>query len=504
MAKAIKGIIELEIDESGLEASLSFTPSVDEGKEWQKGKVLKLLKQKGIATGIDQQAIEAALSEIGQQGKPYSFVAARGTPPQFPKPMNLHYEPLEIPEELAGELKKVFSDGPPVVYSNTAEKEKMELEPSIKIKGYVESGGKIATIFPAQKGISGKNIFGKEISAAKEISQDLFFSDNILDSATDIHSEVSGFFRGGDNWTELIPYKKHTFTVSASEDGITCFIDFDPGTANASLPAAELIFKECEELGFQHDALLTAGELKNILEEAVAGNSPLKQKSVSSTLDAMIRIDIPPDKMKAELTLKKGRGEGKALSLKEISDVIRQKEFKGMDIAQVKEVLLKFYHGEDLLLENFLIVAGKKPLPGKDGAVKWQIPFFEKKKIDELKEVFQASQDKMAEINSLTEFSLASVTEMAPVTERAKVAEIQAATTGESGVDVFGTLIPGLKGKEPEIKYFENVHRVKNEILCSVRGILERGLQGNTVLLRARLHQDSEIRVTLDDGSRAW
>ncbi|HEB10945.1 MAG TPA: DUF342 domain-containing protein [Spirochaetales bacterium] len=498
MAKKIKGIIELEIDESELEARLFFTPSEDKGEEWQKEKVLKLLKQKGIAAGIDQQAIEVALSEIEQQGKPYTFIAARGTPPQLPKPANLHYEPLKIPEEIAGELKKVIPDSPPVVYGNTVEKVKVDVEPSIKIKGYVEAGGKIATIFPSQKGISGKNIFGKELPADKEISEGIFLSDNLRESATDIHSEVSGFFRGGDNWTELIPYKKHTFTISASEDGITCFIDFDPGTANASLPAAELIFKECEELGFGHDALLTAGELKNILEEAVAGNSPLKQKSISSTLDAMIRIDIPPDKMKAELTLKKGRGEGRTLSLKEIGDVIRQKKFKGMDIAQVKEILLKFYRGEDLLLENLLLAAGKEPTQGEDGVIKWQIPFFDKKKTDELKEVFQAGQDQVEQIESIEEFPLTSVEEMASVEERTKVAEIQAATTGEPGADVFGTVIPGSKGKEPEIKYFENVHRVKNEILCSVRGILERGLEGDTVLLRARLHQDSDIQVTLD------
>jgi len=498
MAKVIKGIIELEIDGSGLEAGLSFTPSEDEGEEWQKEKVLKLLKQKGIVAGIDQQAIDAALSEIEQQGKPYTFTAARSIPPHLPKPANLHYEPLKIPEEIAGELERVIPDGPPAVYSNTVEKVKIDVEPSIKIKGYVEAGEKIAVIFPAQKGISGQNIFGKEISIDKEIPEGIFLSDNIRESATDIHSEVSGFFRGGDNWTELIPYKKHTFTISASEDGITCFIDFDPGTANASLPAAELIFEECEELGFERDALLTAGELKNILEEAVVANSPLKQKSISSTLDAMIRIDIPPDKMKAELTLKKGRGEGRTLSLKEIGDVIRQKKFKGMDIAQVKKVLLKFYHGEDLLLENFLIVAGKEPTQGEDGAIKWQIPFFDKKKSDELKKEFQVRQDQVEQIESIEEFPLASVEEMALVEERTKVAEIQAATAGEPGVDVFGAVIPGFKGKEPEIKYFENVHRVKNEILSSVRGILERSLEGNTVLLRARLHQDSEIQVTLE------
>jgi len=498
MAKVIKGIIELEIDESGLEASLSFTPSEDEGEEWQKGKVLKLLKQKGIVAGIDQQAIETALSEIEQQGKPHTFVAARSIPPQPPKPANLHYEPLKIPEEIAGELKRAIPDGPPAVYSNDLEKVKFDVEPSIKKKGYIEAGGKIATIFPAHEGISGKNIFGKEIPAGNEISEGILLSDNIRGSATNIHSEVSGFFRGGDNWTELISYKKHTFTISASEDGITCFIDFDPGTANASLPAAELIFKECEELGFKRDALLTAGELKNILEEAVAGNSPLKQKSVSSTLDAMFRIDIPPDKMKAELTLKKGRGDGRTLSLKEISDIIRQKNFKGMDIDSVKEVLLKFYHGEDLVLENFLIVAGKEATQGEDGVIKWQIPFFDKQKTDELKEVFQANQDKAGKIESLEEFSLDSVEEMASVAERTKVAEIQAATAGEPGVDIFGTVIPGLKGKEPEIKYFEDVHRIKNEIFCGVRGIMERGLDGETVLLRTRLHQDSEIQVTLD------
>lgn len=498
MAKAIKGIIELEIDESGLEAGLSFTPSGDEGEEWQKEKVLKLLKQKGIVAGIDQQAIETALSEIGQQGKPYTFIAARSTPPQPPKPANLHYEPLKIPEEIAGELKKVIPNDPPVVYSNTVEKEMIEVEPSIKIKGYVEAGGKIATIFPAQVGISGKNIFGKELPADKEISEGFFLSDNIRESATDIHSEVSGFFRGGENWTELIPYKRHTFTISVSEDGITCFIDFTPGTANASLPTAELIFEECEERGFEHDALLTAGELKNILEKAVAANSPLKRKSISTTLDAMIRIDISPDKMKAELTLKKGRGDGRTLSLKEISDVIRQKKFKGMDIAGVKEVLLKFYHSEDLILENLLIVAGKEPAQGEDGAIKWQIPFFDKKKTDELKEAFQAGQDQVEQIESIAEFPLSSVEEMASVEERTKVAGIQTATAGEPGVDVLGTVIPGLKGKEPEIKYFENIHRIKNEILCSVRGILERGLEGDTVLLRARLHRDSEIRVTLD------
>lgn len=530
MAEIIKGKIELEIDESALEARLSFTPSEDEGEEWQKTEILKLLNQKGVVAGIDQQAIESALSEIDQQGKSYTFIAARGTPPRPPKPATLSYEQLKIPEVIAAELKKVIPDGPPVVYSTAIEKVKVErivkkkskipfkqakeekevtwkkeikkqqvdVKSVSRIEGYVEGGKKIATVLPAQDGIEGENIFGKIIPAGNELTEGIFLSDNIRESATDIHSEVSGFFRGGDNWTELIPYKKHTFSISASEDRITCFIDFDPGTANASLPAAELIFKECEELGFRRHALLTEGELKNVLEEAVAGNSPLKQKSISSTLDAMIRIDIPPDKIKAELTLKKGRGEGRTLSLKEIGDIIRQNGFKGMDIARVKEVLLKFYHGEDLLLENLLLVAGKEPTQGEEGVIKWRIPFFDKKKTDELKKQFQAGQDQAEQIKSIEEFPLASVEETASVDKQTIIAEIQAAATGEPGADVFGTVIPGIKGKEPEIKYFENVHLVKNEVLSSVRGILERGSKEKTVFLRARLHQDSEIQVTLD------
>jgi uncharacterized protein (DUF342 family) len=200
---------------------------------------------------------------------------------------------------------------------------------------------------------------------------------------------------------------------------------------------------------------------------------------LSRAVDAEIRVKISEDRLSARLTLSKGRGEGKSLRLKEVGDVIRNQKLKGMDIPRVQEDLLEYQRGQDSRLENYLLVEGREAERGEDGRIDWKISFLPSKRVDKLKVQISGRQDQLEEFASLEQFALDAVEEMAEVQERATVAEIIPATAGSAGVDVFGAVRPGIKGQDVQLKLFENLQRVGNEIVATTGGLLERGGRRN-------------------------
>lgn len=298
---------------------------------------------------------------------------------------------------------------------------------------------------------------------------------------------------------ELFPFSLHEHRVYASQDQLTCLLDFVPGTDQATPPTAEQVLEESQELGFAAGDLLDVEEVAQLLSRALTDKTPLKSEPLSRAVDAEIRVEISEDKLSAHLTLSKGRGEGKPLHLKEVGDLIRNQKLKGTDSPRVQEDILEFHRGQDSRLENYILAEGREAERGEDGRIDWKISFLPSKRVEELKEQISGRPEQLEEFTSLEQFTLDAVEEMAEVQERATVAKIIPATAGPAGVDVFGAVRPGIKGQDVQLKLFENLQRVGNEIVTTIGGLLEKGSLGEELYFRVRPHQDRKIQVSLSE-----
>ena len=79
--KAFRGILKLEIDELGIEATLTFTRD-KQGAVWTEDKIDKLLVSKKITEGVETEVIPQACEEFGGMIEgTRSYVVAKGTAP---------------------------------------------------------------------------------------------------------------------------------------------------------------------------------------------------------------------------------------------------------------------------------------------------------------------------------------------------------------------------------------------------------------------------------------
>ena len=528
---ALKGALDLEIEQAGLEVALVFSPDPG-GVQWDRQKAYALLEEQGIREGIDSKAL-GSLFVPENANATRKITVARGTPPQPGFPAKLSVETLPVPKALQSYQEQLIAvDRPPEVYLRTVEKTKNERIVTKKPKlpflpakeekeevwektenlspldqpgeeqgrGYAHKGDAVGTIAPGQRARAGRDVFGEEIPAeATEAEEGVYLGEALKQIGSEIRTEHAGFYRYGSNWIELFPFSLHEHKVYASQDHLTCLLDFAPGSDQAVPPTAEQVLEESQKLGFAAGDLLDVEEAAHLLSRALTDKTPLKFEPLSRAADAEVRVEISEDKLSARLTLSKGRGDGKPLRLKEAGDLIRNQKLKGMDIPRVQEDILEFHRGQDSRLENYPLVEGREAERGEDGRIDWKISFLPSKRVEKLKEQISGRPEQLEEFTSLEQFALDAVEAMAEVQERATVAEIIPAIAGPAGVDVFGALRPGIKGQDVQLKLFENLQRVGNEIVTTIGGLLEKGGQGEELFLRVRPHQDREIQVSLSE-----
>jgi len=367
-------------------------------------------------------------------------------------------------------------------------------------RGYARKGDVVATITPGRRPRSGRSVLGLEIPApAIEQDEGPYLAGALRQLGAEIRAEEAGFYRYGSNWIEHFPFALHEHRLYASPDRLTCLLDFTPGSDQADPPTAAQLLEEAQAQGFEAGELISEEQTALLLSEALTDRASLRARSLSRPLDAEIRIDVSEDSLSARLSLRKGRGEGRPLLLKKAGDAIRARKLKGMDTARVKEDILGFYRGPHLTLEDYLLVEGREAQAGEDGRLEWKVQFLEPERAQRIKEQALARAAQLGELQSLSAFPLASVEAMAEVKERQTVAEVRPATAGLPGVDVFGVARSGIKGTDVPIELFENLQKLRNEVIALSAGLLEKGSRGDTTLLRVRAHRDREVQVSLSE-----
>jgi len=528
----MKADVKLEIDEQGLAARVTLTPSA-QGRELTAEAIVALLKEKGVKEGIVTELVEKAVRAFQRKpGEPLAFTAAQGLPPRPTEPEKFVFAPLAIPPRLATlskqalarakapeafrlserkvqKKKKVLKKAslpflPPkevietVVVKETV-REKVDIDPAVREAGYVLRDGVVAHIAPGKQGKEGRSIYGRLVPAPRVTPEELHLGDGLARSGAEIKAVATGFLRRGDTWCDLVPFKDHEAVVTVSADKQACFLAFTPGDRALPMPTAAELAAQAVAAGLPRERLLPEKDIQRLLEEALASGKPLAKAPLTPSADAAVAIQVSPDKLKATLTIRKGKGAGKRLTLPEISNAIRASGVRGYNPEVVKKDLTEFYSGPREELAGYLLAEGKAPEKGEDGRLEWVVRFAKAEETGRIKEQSLAAKARLSGLKSLSDFPLTEVKSVTWVQAGEEVLRVFPATAGEPGVDVYKALVPGIKGAEPEVRLFEGLKKQKDSVTAAIKGLLEKGGQGGTVLLRVRPHRDAELLVTVSE-----
>ncbi|HVP18422.1 MAG TPA: flagellar assembly protein A [Spirochaetia bacterium] len=528
----VKGDLKLEIDERGLEARITIVPN-DGGEELSTESLLAVLDEKKVREGIDTDAIDAALRTLARRkGEPVSFVAAAGVMPRAPEPETVDFEPCPIPlrlekvaravldaapkpkgfrlrEEKVRKEKKVLRKPalpflPPreeveVVVEKKQIREDVEIDPAVSATGFVRKGTLVARVRPGKPAKEGRSIFGRLVPAERGHLATFLFLEGLTRTGGEAKAATTGFLRRGANWADIVAFSDHRTHLSASADGATCLLSFEPGDKSAPVPSADEIIAEAEKIGFPGRSLLSAREIATILEQAVAAGVPLTGKSLSPSAEGAATVTASEDRLSATLYLRKGRGGGRTLTLALASDAIRLSKVRRYTIETVRKDLQAFFKGSDTELVDYPLAAGQAPERGKDGSVEWLVKFLPAEEADRIRAYSSANRSALEETKSFQQFPLEKIESMGLVKAEMPVLRIVQGAVGAPGVDVFGTTIPGLKGATPEVRLFEGLQQRRDLVVAQEEGVLEKGSDGMAILLRVRKHRDAELTVTISD-----
>jgi uncharacterized protein (DUF342 family) len=523
----IKGSVRLDIDRLGLEARVTLTPGVG-GTEVSPDTVRELLSQRGVSEGVIQEEIERAFRTVQRKAAPVVFIAARGLPPQACEPEACVLQPLSLPANLKAAAERIISGArPPEVFrvrlervraeKNTGKRaglfskkqeaqpvwemkpirEPVSVDPAVSEKGYVRKGSVVAGIKPAVPGKDGRSIYGKTILVPRAEKGGILLGANTSRTDTEVKAAASGILRKGADWLDVIPFQAHEVTLSV--EGATCHLSFAPGSAGAPPLDIPAVLAEAAAMGFGRDALIPEDEIRSILDKAVSSKKSIVKHCLTPSMDSVIAVTVSPDRMRATLSLRKGRGAGRKLALAEVGEAIRNSGVKGFDSERVKKDILAFYNGRQFELQDYTLAVGQPPEKGEDGRIELLVEFLKKAETDAILRYSEDNSAGMAEVASRVEFPLAAVESIAIVKQGVSVLHIVSPGPGRPGLDVMKTGIPAVKGDEPKIKFLENLKKKRDVMVSEIDGIVETGTVGGVTFVRVRPHRDGELRVTVSE-----
>jgi uncharacterized protein len=528
----VKGNLKLDIDEQGLEARVTILPD-ETGADLSVEGVLAALEKKRVRAGIDTEAIEKAFRTLTRKkAEPVVFVAAAGVLPRPPEPEGVEFEPHAIPKRLENVAGIVLAKAPPpvgfrvreervkkerkvlkkpalpflqaqeeveVVFEKKLVREVVSVDPAVTETGFVGKGALVAKIRPARPGKEGKSVFGRFVPPPRAELQGYLFCEGLERTGNEVRAATAGFLRRGANWSDVVAFRDHVIETTASADGTTCLLSFEPGDPAAPAPDPVDIIASAEKLGFSAAGLLGPGEIGALLRTAVETKTPFATKPLTPSADGMVSVIVSADKLSAILTLRKGRGGGRPLTPGAVSDAIRASKVRRYSTETVRQDIQAFFKGPEMELAGYQLAVGQPPQAGKDGTVEWLAKFLTPEECKRVRAVSAARASALAGIASLVEFPLESVDTVGRVTVEMPVLRIVPGFVGPSGVDVFGAVVPGLHGATPEVRLFEGLQQRRELVVAIEEGLLEKGSGGMTILLRVRPFRDAELNVTISE-----
>ncbi|MDR2111151.1 MAG: FapA family protein, partial [Spirochaetaceae bacterium] len=375
-------------------------------------------------------------------------------------------------------------------------REAVKVNPEIKETKYAEKNKKLGTFIPAKPGKPGKNVFGRPIPPA--IPQDAAFhlGTGLVREKNEIRSPYSGVLRIGENWADVIPLAKPVWTVAPGSDGVTLFLKFEPGDPVFPSPMASEILEAARSQGADESNLIAPEMVEEALQEAAGTGKAITALPLFQVREAIARVDITPDKLRAELYLRKGIAGARPLEMKAISQAIRDSRVQGFDGETLKAAVHAFVTGPEVEL-RYTLAEGKASTRGADKELELLAALVpEEEKAILMKRLTAYSQGSSLLTNQ-EGFPLSEAAGLAHVEKGAVVARITKSTEGEAGKDVFGVLLPGLPGNDPELRLFKGLHQHGSDIAADQAGLLL--IKGSAKSFQAQVidYRDSMVKVRL-------
>jgi uncharacterized protein (DUF342 family) len=190
--------------------------------------------------------------------------------------------------------------------------------------------------------------------------------------------------------------------------------------------------------------------------------------SLFTVREAEARVDTSDDLLRAELFLRKGMAGARPLEMRTVSQVIRDSKIQGFNAEELKTAIHSFMDGTTAAM-RYVMIEGKAATRGADKEVQLLIKPLE----DELKSALvKRFREMRAAPDPKQGFPISEADELALAEKGMKLAQISQPPQGEQGMDVYGRLIPGLPGNDPELKLFKGLRQQGSFIIADTEGLL--------------------------------
>jgi hypothetical protein len=524
MAQAVaKGDLVLSIREDELEASIEFTPSPG-GAEWTAEKLMRVLMDARIG-GYNQKRAEELVQKLARAKGKTKEIVASGEAPQEPRPELPEWCELPIPAEYESLARALAYESPlPELFKVRFETVKVEkkvkkpsalpfLAPKIETVtsterrelrepvhpdttilsvGWASKGARLGVLSQSKPGKPGRTIFGKPIPA-ETVDATFYLGNGVSRNRSELLADIDGVVRIGGRWVDVVPLPRHSWSVALSSDGTTCLLNYTPGDPRLPAPAASEILLKARELGASEDSLLGEAEVAAIVAEADTKKEALFSRSISKDRDASVEVKVSPDGMSATLSIYKGRGRGRPLDLAQVSSALKSSGVRGYNADQLKKDVLEFYKGKEPELVDYPLAKGRTPSRGKGRNLSIALPFLAQEKAAELRARIEKNTGLKKAVPSLDDFPITENVKLAYVQLGQRIAELPPPEPGQDGVDVFGKVVPGIKGNDPVIKVYENIDFSKGVLTATASGLLLALEEGGGWKFRVLRFRDSSV-----------
>jgi uncharacterized protein (DUF342 family) len=189
--------------------------------------------------------------------------------------------------------------------------------------------------------------------------------------------------------------------------------------------------------------------------------------------------------------------------MKAISQALKDSKVQGIDTEKLRADLKTFMEGPETVLQDYPLVEGKVSTRGKDREVQLAVKTLEEDQVKSIMErIKTVSPDKFSSDGSIV-FPLPEVTALALVEKGAVAARMIEPSAGEPGKDVFGNVMPGLPGNDPDLKLLRGLEQHGSNITASLGGLLliyatEKSFRGQVLDYR-----DAAVQVKISDDAMA-
>ncbi|MDR2619396.1 MAG: FapA family protein [Treponema sp.] len=527
-----KGSASISVNPQETEAKLVFIPDPG-GLGWDADAVNKLAGEHNLSPPLNPKILEPFLQKAGRAKTkdPLEMILYQGIPPEEPVPETVVWEALPVPADMAPyqeetlaaaqqpELyrirverikneKKVKKPGAlpfmPVKEETVVTWDKKEIREAVTVDAapdevkYADKGKKLGTMTPPKPGKSGKSVFGRPLQPQTAGEGGLLLGNGISRDKGDLVAQASGFIRIGKNWADLVPLSKPSWEISTGSDGITLFFNFEPGDARFAPPAGEVILEEAKAKGAPEGGLITAGSLDKVIAEAVKTGMPVQAFPLFQSWEAAARVDIREDKTQAVLYLRKGTAGYQPLEMKAISQAIKDSKVQGYDAEKLRTTVSAFMQGKELELKDYILAEGTPSTRGKDREVQLSLTLLSEEEQKPIRARLNAWSGKSGAFEGL---SPDEATGFAFVEKGAAIAQVTASSDGEPGKDVYGNVIPGLPGNDPDLKLFRGLEQHGAVITAALSGLLLVKTQERMFRAEIIEYRDARIAVHVSEDA---